>query len=627
MSAVAARVTRPDDVPTELEPAWRLLEEGGLGAVVVDVDGGGGALWSALTAHERHVELGRRLVAGGNLHASLDEGSFAVLRVRAEEHAAPGAPLAALWLTVPEWVHPGLTRADVVAAELQVLADATVPDPDVALLLAAAASLRLPVSAVSHGRLTGDQVRRRLEHGALDAVTWRAVLTPADHDEADLVALAPREGDGDALVLSAGPVTAAAGPGSRVVRLGAAGSASEGAADLAVSRVARRLVASAEAHAVPAALRDAWFEGASVLGPVLAGFAEWSVRHAAGHPGGRLLALAEPGALLPELLAEVAVALDLPVRVDVLPVTPDLLAVADQGDALLGTALALALGGVDRGAAEVAALLGVGVTSDDGATRGAAGGPGDLVGLLTTLRDDPAAAARATEQAAGLRDELVAAAGDATTGPLPVCQVGGAGRTQTRLAEVLRHAGVPRHVVGLHLASDPSAADAALGEAGGEVHGYLANLGRPAGAHAAAVAWRARLEQVAGAPDRSRTSLANTGDDAETLEDLRTEAARRGVHAFLRQHLRLLTIAGYPARLHDAGPRLAERLPPRTPVAVAPPADGLVPPPWVDAVVVPLEGRVAAARAEVARRDAVVASRPYRAVALLLRIVRRLRAG
>ncbi|MDO9408786.1 hypothetical protein [Patulibacter sp.] len=608
-------VRRPDTVPAELVAAWELLERGVVGAVVADVEGG--ATWPTVDEAQRHRELGRRLESAGHLHPSLTPESFAVLRERAAERAGSGAPLAAIWALVPEWCHPGATRHGVADLELDLIAGTTVPDPDVALFLEAAAAARLPISAISAGPLSADQLRRRLEHPALDAVTWRAVRAGTDDDgDAAGQALAAAGSAPRPILLLTARTTTIDHESLHVVRLGA------GPRDAtALERLVARVAISGEAGATPGAVRDAWVAGAAELGPVLVGFAEWSVRHAAGHAGAPIVVAADRGGLLPELVAEIVRALGLPVPVRVLPVTPALVAAAAGGGAAVGTALTLALGRDGR-LAEVAEILGLPAGHDD------------VASLATALAADPALQERAAARAAELSAELdagIAAPAEHPGVPLVLCHVGGPGRLQAQLARALAAAGTPRHVVGLHLAGDATAADAILGPAGGEVLGYLANLGTPADAHAAATSWRSRIEELAGAPDRSRTSLAGSASaSADDLRGLRVEAARRGVLAFLRQHLRLLAVAGDPAALVFSGPGLALRLAASstTPsvVPAARPADALDPPAWIARVIDPLERALTAARGELATRDAVVGSRAYRLVLRLRAVVRHLRA-
>jgi hypothetical protein len=598
--------TRPEAVPAELVAAWDLLERGAVRAIVADVDGG--VLWAGRPARERHLALARRLRADGTLHESFTPEAFVVVRERAERRAGPGARLADVWSDVPGWCHPGRTRAEVVALELELVVEETVPDPDVALLLAAAAAARVPIAASSVGLLAADQQRRRLEHPTLDAVTWRSVAVdegPGDDPVARAVPAA--EDDRPVLVLSAR--SREAREGELVVGLGPTAPPS----DVAVDRIVDRLRRSPELTGLPGALRPGWLEGATILGPALVGFAEWSVHHAVGRPG-PLFCVSEPGSLLPELLAEVVAARRLPLHVVPLPLTPELLAAATADEGPLRTALTLALGGGHPPAA-VASLLGL---PDEGH---------DLATLLHGLATDSALRERVGARSAELRTELLAATSGPAEEPVTLCGIGGPGALQRSLAELLRHQGVPRHVVGLHLLSDTPAADAILGDAGGEVLGYLANLGLPADAHARGASWRGRFEAVAGAPARSRTTTGAAAPAADDIELLRTDASRCGVHAFLRQHLRLRAIAGDPVALVDAAERLAARLPTLPPTSPpATPADHLTPPDWVGPAIGVLERDLADTRAEVAVRDAVVASRVYRIALRIRTVVARLRS-
>lgn len=610
-TSTSTPASRPETVPSELVPAWDLLERGAVGSVVVDVEGG--AFWPTINEPARHRELGRRLEAGGNLHPSLSPAAFAILRATASVRAGSGASLSSIWAFVPEWCHPGVPRPDVIALELELIVEKAAPDPDVALFLAAVAASRIPISAIAAGPLSDDQVRRRLEHPALDAVTWRSVVPGTAHgNDAAAQAMAAGGSHGTPVLLLTS--RAADADDLLVVRLGA------GARDeTALERIVARITSSDEASAVPGAVRDAWAEGARDLGPVLVGFAEWAARHASGHPGAPVVALSEPGSLLPELLAETALGLGLPLAVRTLPLTPELVAALEADGSAVGTALTLATAGDTHTPAEVAGLLGLSPEHDDVPSLGAA------------LAADPGLRARAAEHARALEGPLLegtAPPADAPSVPLVVCHVGGSGDLQGLLTRSLESAGLPRHVVGLHLASESGAADAILG--GGEVLGYLANLGIPADANAIAASWRARLEELAGVPGRDRTSLTPAASVVkDDLRSLRIEAARRGVLAFQRQHLRLLTVAGNSATLVDAGPGLADRLAtaPATPsVAASPrPADALPAPAWIARVVAPLERDLASARAELATRDAVVSSRAYRFVLRLRGIVRRVR--
>jgi FMN phosphatase YigB (HAD superfamily) len=611
-TTTSAPATRPDGIPTGLHRAYDLLESGAARALFTDVFDT--VLWRRLPDPEDlFTRLGHRLHDAGNLHESLTGDAYGILRRRAEHEArtitgetisSPEARLHEIHERIPEWVHPGLARPEVVALEVALEREITLPDLDVAAVLRYANSRDVPVVAGSDTYLSAEQLSELLVQPGLEDIRWHAVLTSSDqrvnkagklfdralervecdfesiihlgdNPEADVV---PSQGRGITPIYlerrdpqlaaiveqeerfahpAARPMTDRPVRHPRPVALG----------DSVLTQLRAKAGRHPELATVPSALQPFWRYGAQVLGPAFTGFAEWTAREAAALGTGRLMCLMREGSFLGELVDNAACANDLPLDTRPLNLNRHLATLAAIGSADRADFLSLL---ETRSAAPLGRLLGtlgidparvpelrphLGFPSSDATARDA---------LIRAL-EDPALQALVAARAATLRERVVRAIErDAPDGPLLVCDLGWGASIQRRIVTILKQADVDREVVGFYMVTHEGASTTVA--AGAQVRGYLANIGAPEAACRAIVRSPEILEQVCMPDHGSQTDLtadlepifaANPLGPRQTTE---AGAVRAGILAFQRDYHRYRDQVEGLDDLADLGLELAPQI-------------------------------------------------------------------
>ncbi|MDO9408785.1 HAD family hydrolase [Patulibacter sp.] len=611
-STTRTPATRPAAIPTGLHRAFDLLESGAARALFTDVFDT--VLWRRVPEPEDvFVRLGHRLRDADHLHESLAPGPFAILRRKAEHESrmllgeaieSPEIRLHEIYDRIPEWVHPGLTRDEVVALEVALEREITVPDLDVAEALRYANAIGVPVLAVSDTYLSADQLATLLDQPGLDGVVWHAIVTSSDHrvNKAGTLfdrALEHVDADPESVVhLGDNPLADIAPAKKRGItgillerrdpQLAAIIEQEERFAhpcprpmtDKPASHphpvalgdsVLAQLRAKAARHAdladVPSALQPFWRYGAQVLGPAFTGFAEWTAREAAVVGTGRLMCLMREGSFLGELVDRAARANDLPLDTRMLNLNRHLSTIAAIGSADRSDFLTLL---ERRSAAPLGLLLEtlgidpvrvpslrphLGFPSSDATARDA---------LIRAL-EDPALQATVSERAAVLRARAVEAINrDAPNGPLLVCDLGWGASIQRRIVALLKQAGVERHVIGFYMVTHEGASTTVA--SGAEVRGFLANMGAPEAACRAIVRSPEILEQVCMPDHGSQIDLTadlepvfapNPLPARQTAE---AGAVRAGILAFQREYHRYRGVVEGLDDLADLGEALIPQI-------------------------------------------------------------------
>lgn len=323
-----------------------------------------------------------------------------------------------------------------------------------------------------------------------------------------------------------------------------------------------------EGREAPRALEPYWRYGASVLGPVLSGFAQWVSREAAQAGVTRLACLMREGTLLAELIAD-AGPLDGTVLVPVptwlnrhVGLAATLEASEDGLDRLLqgrsGLTLVEALRLLGLGLADVPALAGQAHTRlfDPTVRRALV----EAVEGDATLRAK--AGAHARELSGRIAEVLTAAADD--SGPLWLVDLGWGGTIQADACTVLRANGSDVPVVGHYLATNAEAARRVA--AGLDIRSFLLDAGTPDEVATLVLRSPEIIEQVT--CDAVGTQLGLDADLRPVTAELdpatdgqrrQAKVVRQGIRDFHRAWLRYRGIL--PDRLPSLADAQAELLP------------------------------------------------------------------
>ncbi len=310
----------PTSEDSRLDEALRVLDREHISVLSLDVFDT--LLWRSVPRPvDAFVLLGRRLRDLGHL-SNVDPQEFASLReaaeLRAREKVEPAAStrevsLENVYDQMPGHVTGGLGAAELAAIEVDLERDICFPDLDVLQLAQLARKSGVDhVVLVSDTYYSASQLRHVIDRDAFEGLDIHSVFTSSDHKRSkgsglyevvlDDLGVAASE------VLHVGDhpeadVTAAARQGMHTVHFPArsdelravlerervvprdgvaAGSAALDpvSGDLGLTALRSKSTFRAEAARLPDGLGDYWRFGASVLGPVFTGYAEWLHRRA-----------------------------------------------------------------------------------------------------------------------------------------------------------------------------------------------------------------------------------------------------------------------------------------------------------------------------------------------------------
>jgi len=580
----------------QLAEAEELLRAGAVDALTLDVFDT--ILWRMVPEPiDVFLVLGEHLREQRALHATLSPGSFGALREHAERRArtalleATGRPevrLHEIWHHIPEWSHAPLSRAEAVRLEIAVEQERLVPDLEIARLLGVANELEIPVCAVSDTYFSADQLRQLFQQPVLADVRFAHVFTSSDHrtnKSGELFDHVLRTIDAEAeRILHIGDNAAAdvAPPlarGMRAIHLPRRTERLDGllrresayrrtralaptrleeairadVADLDGSLVQLRAKMSlyGEAERFPSSQQPFWRYGAEVLGPVLAGFADWVVDQTIALGARRAHCLMREGEFLGELIDAAAAARDVQLETTRLYLNRQVTTLASIGQSTpreLERLLArrepptvrqfVEMLGVDGNAVpELAGHLDSSL--DEGVRR---------TQTLELLAETEAVAHAIERRARTLRDrvvQLIEQLHPDADEPFVLVDLGWGASIERRIVQLLNQASRPLAVHGLYLVTHAEAAETVA--TGGAVSSFLAQFGHPSAISDAIMRSPEIIEQVCMPEFGTQTDL------DERLEPVLGElglppvqlaeaaAVRDGIRAFQRTYLRYRT--------------------------------------------------------------------------------------
>jgi len=561
------------------------------------------------------VVLGQALAERKALDASLDPGSFALVRQQSEAAAreqlrlktgCPEVRLEEIWHCIPEWCHQPLSRAEAIQLEIDTERGILVPDLDIVHLLRVANEAGVPVYAVSDTYFSPAQIRSIFTQPFLTDIRFEAIFTSSDRRAsksgdlfdhvlatvrcgAELVAHLGDNDDADIAPARERGIGAAHVP-RRPPRLqhllrressyhrvrGLAPTDPDEAtrgdlADLDGSLVQLRakMALHREAHDTPSALRPMWDYGAEVLGPPLAGFADWVVEQARRQGVHRLHCLMREGDFLSELIDHAAAAAGSDVETTRLYLNRQVAAVASIGDASAEEISPLLSRREPVTARQLLEMLGV----DSELVPGLAGFLDSRVEegvrrkeTLDALEKDEAVSLQIQAHARALRERIVRMVRrqhDDGDEQFVLVDLGWGASIQRRLAELFHQAEVDLRVDGLYFLTHAGAVETI--RLGGRVGGFLARFGQPGAITAAVMRSPEVLEQVC-MPEQG-TQVGLTEELEPILAEVRRSetqlveaaAVRDGIRAFQRTYLRYRS--ALPGKVGSLG-RAAEQLAP-----------------------------------------------------------------
>lgn len=578
-----------------LAPVRELIESDAIEVVSTDIFDT--LVWRrTLKPVDAFVDLGERLSAVSLLAPSLSAGSFANLRrlaeerVRADRKEAFGdaeVTLGEIYEDFPEWVFAGHPPEDALNEEIELERELIVPDLDVVELLRHATSRGKTIVAISDIYFSADEIRRLLGQPELSSLPFRRIFTSSDHRDGKAgrlfdIALAALGCEPVQMVHIGDNAKADIEPaverGIRTVFLekrsesfeaildretmfgrpsidketGSLGRQRPSATiDFGLTALRAKTEHRDEGKRVATGLRAHWRFGATVLGPVLAGFGEWVHEQAREIGVDRVHCLMREGEFLARYVEAAGPGATWPVEPHQLWLSRYVATRAAIGEAGERELERLMFGVTPPTVEGFCRRLGLRSTDIP-----ALSGHADTVLYdpivrrlaLDAVLDDPALRGRIVEDSRQLRDRVVrmlerSAPGD---GPIVVVDIGWGATIQQRLAEALSHAGIEREVAGLYLMTNEIAGYAVT--RGHRVQGFVTDNGFP-DYMATSVMRAPEIIEQSLMPDFGTQlgideNLAPIIDvnDIPAQQQAEAAAVRQGAFAFQRDYVRYRTV-------------------------------------------------------------------------------------
>lgn len=585
-----------------LREVWSHLESGGAQALTLDVFDT--LLWR-MVPEPTHafVLLGHRLADAGHLPPSVSPGEFARLRVHAEHlarmhaHTTRGTHevrLDEIWQVLAPALPGTAGVQDLVDAEVAVERELCRADLAVVELAELAMTkLGLPVYLLSDTYFSASQLERLLNRPELSGVQFTRIFTSSDAGTS--------KSDG----LFRHMLAASNLQPSRVVHLGDHPVADvEGArehglvaihypkyagslrhtldleglrnqpsddvpidpvdGDFGMTALRARTLHRADALAVPAGLRRYWETGATVFGPVFAGFGEWAVERARDFGADHIHCLMREGDFLSRLLVDPGE--DVGITVSTMWASRQVCALSNVFE---GSPEELKSFLVRRHAPSVGQLLRqLGVRLENVAGISALADrrldvPGLLDDTLEELCSDERIRSEIVLTATRLRERYVRYLDSQLpeTGRVVFLDLGWGGTIQALLTRLLASTGRKLDILGLYLATNQAAMSHRL--AGMELEGYVASSGQPEMMANQLMRSPEVLEQLCMPDVGSLVSFDELSNPVLSIDRTsRTQVAQRaavqdGILAFQREWLRYRRSETPMPSLASAGARRA----------------------------------------------------------------------
>ncbi|TDD88115.1 HAD family hydrolase [Saccharopolyspora karakumensis] len=566
------------DRTPELERAHRLVTDGS--CTVLSLDVFDTVLWRrAPRPTDVFGMLGAKLRRAGQCPPWLTEATFRLIRIEAEKRARDASVSASgevslfdIWREMPLSVFGGLNLEELVAAEVQLEREVTVPDLHIAELVHDAAKNDVPIVLVSDTYFTADQLSYLLDRPVLVPLNKAKVFRSHQHGlpksgglfEVVLQELGTRPEQ--VVHLGDNPVADDEAPAELGIRtihycriddefapvLEREGESTDSFAplddkvhpdygDCGLTSLRAKALRQAPTEVGDSA-RIAWRFGAGVLGPVLTAFAEWVARraHEAGHQD--LWCPMREGELLSELINNAAAKHGWEVTARPIWLSRQVTSLAtldcydeNSVEDFIGRSyrltIAQLLASLHLRPGDVPALadkLDMSLDQPDLRRR-----------VTVALTEAPHLRNRLASTVTAARDRLLRAlrkTGALESPVLPLVDLGWGGTIQYQLTRVLERSRIDVRASGFYIVTDQRSARLSL--TGGKAEGFLGQSGHPSEVVQALTRSPEVIEQCVSALCGSLVDFTDDGDPVlaptnnSPAQDLERRSAQEGILAF-----------------------------------------------------------------------------------------------